>query len=211
MFPNNLSRRTMLKTTASGFGYLAFAGLSTWAAEQAANPLALPRSRTSRRSAKPVIFLCMKGGPSHVRYVRLQAAIDHRRREAVHAGPTMSAGRDCSDRRGNSHGTARAASGYPSSIPRRPSTSTTCASCAACKPICQAMHRRSCRCTPAFSRHPGPRLVRGRCTGSAPKMKTCPASSRSVHQRVSAAPAIMPVRSCRRSIRARGSAATRKP
>ena len=65
MFPNHLSRRTMLKTTASGFGYLAFAGLSTWAAEKAANPLA-PKKPHFPARAKHVIFLCMKGGPSHV-------------------------------------------------------------------------------------------------------------------------------------------------
>jgi hypothetical protein len=65
MFPNQPSRRTMLKTTASGFGYLAFAGLSTWAAEKAASPLAPKRPHFPAR-AKRVIFLCMKGGPSHV-------------------------------------------------------------------------------------------------------------------------------------------------
>jgi Protein of unknown function (DUF1501) len=65
MFPNHLSRRAMLKTAASGFGYLAFAGLSTWAAEKAANPLA-PKKPHFPARAKHVIFLCMKGGPSHV-------------------------------------------------------------------------------------------------------------------------------------------------
>lgn len=54
----NLTRRQALKSVSSGFGYLAFASLAT----QAAN---------SRRThfparAKRVIFLCMKGGPSHV-------------------------------------------------------------------------------------------------------------------------------------------------
>jgi hypothetical protein len=55
----------MLKATASGFGYLAFAGLSTWAADKAASPLA-PRNPHFPARAKHVIFLCMKGGPSHV-------------------------------------------------------------------------------------------------------------------------------------------------
>jgi hypothetical protein len=59
-----LSRRTWLKTTASGFGYLAFAGLSTWAAEKSASPLA-PKKPHSPARAKRVIFLCMEGGPSH--------------------------------------------------------------------------------------------------------------------------------------------------
>ncbi len=64
-----LSRRTLLKTTCSGFGYLAFAAL---AHEQAAlasspktNPLA-PRKTHFAPRAKRVIFLCMEGGPSHV-------------------------------------------------------------------------------------------------------------------------------------------------
>jgi hypothetical protein len=54
----------MLKTTASGFGYLAFAGLSTWAAEKD-NPLAPKKTHFPAR-AKRVIFLCMEGAPSHV-------------------------------------------------------------------------------------------------------------------------------------------------
>ena len=59
-----ISRRTMLKTAGSGFGYLAFAAL---AHEQAAraNPLAPQRTHFTPR-AKRVIFLCMEGAPSHV-------------------------------------------------------------------------------------------------------------------------------------------------
>ncbi|MBN9518235.1 DUF1501 domain-containing protein [bacterium] len=64
------SRRELLQTTASGFGYLAFSAL---AAEQAAraqpeanaNPLA-PKRPHFPAKAKRVIFLCMDGGPSHV-------------------------------------------------------------------------------------------------------------------------------------------------
>ena len=64
------SRRAALKAAASGFGYLAFAGLSTWAAERerptaAAGPLA-PKPPHFPARAKRVIFLFMKGGPSHV-------------------------------------------------------------------------------------------------------------------------------------------------
>ncbi len=60
------SRRDALKTAASGFGYLAFAGLSTWAAaEKSAGPLAPKKPHIAAR-AKRVIFLCMEGGPSHV-------------------------------------------------------------------------------------------------------------------------------------------------
>jgi hypothetical protein len=64
MFHHPLSRRTLLKTTASGFGYLAFAGLSTWAAEKN-NPL-LPKKPHFPARARRVIFLCMEGAPSHV-------------------------------------------------------------------------------------------------------------------------------------------------
>src|SRR6266436_3262129 len=59
------SRRAALKSAASGFGYLAFAGLSTWAAEKTASPLA-PKSPHFPARAKRVIFLCMEGGPAHL-------------------------------------------------------------------------------------------------------------------------------------------------
>ncbi len=59
-----LSRRTLLQTTASGFGYLAFASLATWASERQ-RPLA-PRAPHFPPRARRVIFLCMEGGPSHV-------------------------------------------------------------------------------------------------------------------------------------------------
>jgi hypothetical protein len=59
-----LSRRDALKGGLAGFGYLAFAGLSTWAAEKD-NPLA-PKKTHYPAKAKHVIFLSMEGGPSHV-------------------------------------------------------------------------------------------------------------------------------------------------
>ncbi|MGL4552672.1 MAG: DUF1501 domain-containing protein [Gemmataceae bacterium] len=52
-----VSRREALKSVASGFGYLAFAGLAHEAAAKAPHFAA---------RAKRVIFLCMNGGPSHV-------------------------------------------------------------------------------------------------------------------------------------------------
>jgi Protein of unknown function (DUF1501) len=61
---NPISRRAALKSTAAGFGYLAFAGLSTMAAERS-NPLAPKKTHFPAR-AKHVIFLCMEGAPSHV-------------------------------------------------------------------------------------------------------------------------------------------------
>ncbi|MDG2122500.1 MAG: DUF1501 domain-containing protein [Verrucomicrobiales bacterium] len=66
MLGNGFSRRTALKTMSSGFGYLAFSGLSSMAAEQAKRgPLAVKQPHFAPR-AKRVIFLCMRGGPSHV-------------------------------------------------------------------------------------------------------------------------------------------------
>jgi hypothetical protein len=62
------SRRALLKTLSCGFGYLAFAGLATRAAASATaadNPLA-PKTPHFRPRAKRVIFLTMRGGPSHV-------------------------------------------------------------------------------------------------------------------------------------------------
>ena len=62
--PNTFSRRDALKLAGCGFGYLAFAGLSTWAAEKD-DPLA-PKQTHFPAKAKRVIFLCMAGAPSHV-------------------------------------------------------------------------------------------------------------------------------------------------
>lgn len=62
-----VSRRQVLRTASAGFGYLAFAGMSTAQAaqESTTNPLR-PKSTHFPAKAKRVIFLCMRGGPSHV-------------------------------------------------------------------------------------------------------------------------------------------------
>ena len=61
---SNYSRRDALKTISTGFGYLAFAGLST---EQAMTAGSItPRGPHFPARAKRVIFACMRGGPSHV-------------------------------------------------------------------------------------------------------------------------------------------------
>lgn len=61
-----MSRREMLKTTSCGFGYLAFSALATEAAGRGyTSPLA-PKLPQFDPRAKHVIFLCMRGGPSHV-------------------------------------------------------------------------------------------------------------------------------------------------
>ncbi len=63
---NRLSRRTALKSAAAGFGYLAFAGLSTFAAEKEKDSPLAPKAPHFPARAKHVIFLCMEGAPSHV-------------------------------------------------------------------------------------------------------------------------------------------------
>ncbi|MGI9515894.1 MAG: DUF1501 domain-containing protein, partial [Pirellulaceae bacterium] len=68
------SRRQMLQTLSSGFGYLAFSGIASQLAAQerlqqeivqATGPLA-PKSPHFEPRAKRVIFMCMRGGPSHM-------------------------------------------------------------------------------------------------------------------------------------------------
>lgn len=65
---NGLSRRSTLKSLASGFGYLAFAGLAHEAAarEKGGSSSLAPKLTHFAPRAKRVIFLCMNGGPSHV-------------------------------------------------------------------------------------------------------------------------------------------------
>lgn len=61
-----VSRRTCLQAASAGFGYMAFAGLATEAARaESSGPLALKTPHFPAR-AKRTIFLCMRGGPSHV-------------------------------------------------------------------------------------------------------------------------------------------------
>lgn len=66
---NILSRRQLLQSTSCGFGYMALAGLATEASAKeisvAGNPLA-PKQPHFTPTAKRIIFLCMRGGPSHV-------------------------------------------------------------------------------------------------------------------------------------------------
>jgi len=60
------SRRRFLQSTSSGFGYLAFSALSTWASgDGGASPLS-PKTAHFVQRAKRVIFLFMPGAPSHV-------------------------------------------------------------------------------------------------------------------------------------------------
>jgi hypothetical protein len=62
----SFSRRLALKSLASGFGYLAFAGLAHEAAAKDSSGGLAPKATHFPARAKRVIFLCMNGGPSHV-------------------------------------------------------------------------------------------------------------------------------------------------
>lgn len=62
---NNLSRRDMLKATSAGFGFMAFSGLSALEAAEKTSVLTVKEPHFPAK-AKRVIFLCMRGGPSHL-------------------------------------------------------------------------------------------------------------------------------------------------
>ncbi len=61
-----ISRRNALQTTGCGFGYLAFSALATEAAHRDHDNPLQPKATHFAPKAKRVIFLCMRGGPSHV-------------------------------------------------------------------------------------------------------------------------------------------------
>tara|TARA_Y100001934_G_scaffold69090_1_gene85702 strand:+ start:4789 stop:6174 length:1386 start_codon:yes stop_codon:yes gene_type:complete len=86
---NHLSRREMLKSVSSGFGYLALAGMCAEAAK--ADPLA-PKTPHFAPKAKRVIFFCMRGGPSHV------DTFDYKPQLKVDAGKPGLGGRGTSSR-----------------------------------------------------------------------------------------------------------------
>lgn len=60
-----MNRRHLLQTASSGFGFLAFSALAHQAAAASGGAL-FPKSTALPARAKRVIFLCMRGGPSHV-------------------------------------------------------------------------------------------------------------------------------------------------
>lgn len=74
-----LSRREMLTNTSCGFGFLAFSALAAEAARDYQSPLA-PKQPHFEPQAKRVIFLCMRGGPSHV------DTFDYKPELTAHAG-----------------------------------------------------------------------------------------------------------------------------
>jgi hypothetical protein len=85
-----VSRRRTLKTVASGFGYLAFAGLAHEASARDAGARAAgglaPKPTHFPARAKRVIFLCMNGGPSHVDLFDHKPELNRRSGEASPVG-----------------------------------------------------------------------------------------------------------------------------
>jgi hypothetical protein len=66
MNPLHTSRRTFLRSTGAGFGWIALQALhAQWARAAGGNPLA-PRPPHHAPRAKRVIFMFMQGGPSHL-------------------------------------------------------------------------------------------------------------------------------------------------
>lgn len=64
--PSLPSRRAFLRRASAGFGYLAFSALATAAAEKDTTGPLSPKQPHFAAKAKRVIFLCMRGGPSHI-------------------------------------------------------------------------------------------------------------------------------------------------
>jgi hypothetical protein len=67
----SFSRRQMLQQLSSGFGFLAFSSLATMALSRESSAKDLEKSDDAKSAhfpakAQRVIFLCMRGGPSHV-------------------------------------------------------------------------------------------------------------------------------------------------
>ena len=143
-----LSRRTLLKTTASGFGYLAFAGLTTWAAEKekAKSPLA-PKKPHFEPKAKRVIFLCMDGAPSHV------DTFDYKPKLTADDGKAFGKGRLFNAKLLGSpwkfSSTAKAACGFQNCFPMWPNMPMNSVCCTACIPMSPLIPRPSCKCIPA--------------------------------------------------------------
>lgn len=92
------SRRRWLQTSGSGFGWLAFLGLSQASATRRLSAVEPTRGLSPREPhwparAKRVIFLCMNGGPSHV------DLFDYKPQLNARSGKAAEIGRD----RGASH------------------------------------------------------------------------------------------------------------
>ena len=171
----------LLKTASSGFGYLAFAGLSTWAAERSAGPLA-PKAPHFPARAKRVIFLCMEGGPSHV------DTFDYKPKLIADDGKPIGKGRAATRQ------AARVALEIPAARRERPlGLRPVSRGRQACRrPLRRQQHAdRPPEPSPGVppvahrdsSSSPGPRSARGCSTASEPRTRTSPASSPSARPR----------------------------
>ncbi len=98
------SRRAMLKSLSCGFGWLAFSALAH--RTMANRTMAMDKAVGTHfaASAKRVIFLCMRGGPSHV------DTLDYKPKLIADSGKTRPATRqpNYSDRPGSSSNMAKA-------------------------------------------------------------------------------------------------------
>jgi hypothetical protein len=87
MFPRPMSRRQLLKSASCGFGYLALAGLCASEASAGQDDPLAPKAPHFAPRAKRVIFLFMRGGPSHV------DTFDYKPGLAEHDGQSYQGGR----------------------------------------------------------------------------------------------------------------------
>ena len=145
------SRRTLLKAAASGFGYLAFAGLSTCggASGRRPRPGRSPRSRrTSRPGPSASSSSAWTAGPSHVDTFDYKPKLDRRRRQAVSASGRLAGGQAARLALEVHPARPERALDLASCSPTSPGTPTTSASSTACRPTCRPTRRRSCSCTP---------------------------------------------------------------
>lgn len=90
MNPPFFSRRDFLTTTSSGIGWLAFSALAQQASARSA---IAPKAAHFSARAKRVIFLTMRGGPSHV------DLFDHKPELIKRSGQTATLGRDATGAR----------------------------------------------------------------------------------------------------------------
>src|SRR5207248_2402214 len=66
MLTPHASRRDWLKATSCGFGYMALAGLTSQQTQASGSSPTTVRVPHFAPRAKRIIFMCMRGGPTHV-------------------------------------------------------------------------------------------------------------------------------------------------
>ena len=143
------SRRTLLQSAGTGFGYFALAGLLGEAAAKAAtadktspNPLA-PKQPHFKPKAKRIIFLFMEGAMSTVDTVEYKPELQKNSGKPGPGGGTLVASQFQFKQFGQ---TGR---GSRNCCPISALTPMNSAGCAACTPTHQPTRRPSCNCIPA--------------------------------------------------------------